>query len=206
MQRVDRAAAALHVQFRARRCHAARIGAVPDTVTGVAELSVPAATVAVVSSPDNAGKVRYTYRLRLSAGAQGLLLAEWDRCRWVWNRCVEASNAAHQESMATGVKAECGPALLDKRLTGWRAEHEWLAAGSSVAQQQTIRDFGRARAKALKDRKDKKLPRAAAARDAQVQVQASGGPESELHAARVRPRRPPGEAGRWDRGAAGVVA
>ena len=33
-----------------------------------------------------------------------------------------------------------------------------LAAGSSVAAQQTIRDFGRARAKALKDRKDKKLP------------------------------------------------
>ena len=59
--------------------------------------------------------------------------------------------------MATGVKAECGPALLDKRLTRWRAEHEWLAAGSSVAQQQTIRDFGRARAKALKDRKDKNL-------------------------------------------------
>jgi putative transposase len=107
--------------------------------------------------PDNAGKVRYNYRLRLSAGAQGLLLAEWDRCRWVWNQCVEASNAAYQESMATGVKAECGPALLDKRLTRWRAEHEWLAAGSSVAQQQTIRDFGRARAKALKDRKDKNL-------------------------------------------------
>ena len=60
--------------------------------------------------------------------------------------------------MATGVKVECGPALLDKRLTGWRGEHEWLAAGSSVAAQQTIRDFGRARAKALKDRKDKKLP------------------------------------------------
>jgi len=52
---------------------------------------------------------------------------------------------------------QCGPAHLDKRLTGWRAEHEWLSAGSSVAQQQTIRDFGRARAKALKDRMDSKL-------------------------------------------------
>ena len=97
------------------------------------------------------GKVRYTYRLRLSAGAQGLLLAEWDRCRWVWNQCVEASNAAHRQSVETGVKVECGPAQLDKRLTGWRAEHEWLAVGSSVAAQQMIRDFGRARAKALAD-------------------------------------------------------
>ncbi|MGH3642696.1 MAG: RNA-guided endonuclease InsQ/TnpB family protein [Mycobacterium sp.] len=104
------------------------------------------------------GKVRYTYRLRLSGRAQRLLLAEWDRCRWVWNQCVETSDAAHREWLQTGVKMECGPAQLDKRLTGWRGEYEWLAAGSSVAQQQTIRDFGRARAKALKDRKDRKLP------------------------------------------------
>jgi putative transposase len=128
-----------------------------DTVAGVAELSVLGATVGFVGSTSDDGKVRYRYRLRLSAGARALLLAEWDRCRWVWNQCVEASNAAHRQSVETGVKVECGPALLDKRLTGWRAEHEWLADGSSVAAQQTIRDFGRARAKALKDRKDKKL-------------------------------------------------
>lgn len=103
------------------------------------------------------GKVRYKYRLRLAGSTERLLLAEWDRCRWVWNQCVEASNAAHRESVTTGVKVECGPAQLDKRLTGWRGEHEWLAAGSSVAAQQTIRDFARARAKALKDRKDKAL-------------------------------------------------
>ena len=99
------------------------------------------------------GKARYTYRLRVSGDAQRSLLAEWDRCRWVWNQCVEASNAAHQLSVQSGVKVECGPALLDKRLTGWRGEHDWLGCGSSVAQQQTIRDFGQARAKALKDRK-----------------------------------------------------
>ena len=89
--------------------------------------------------------------------AERSLLAEWDRCRWVWNQCVEASNAAHRESVETGVKAQCGPAQLDKRLTGWRGEREWLSGGSSVAQQQTIRDFGRARAKALQDRTDRKL-------------------------------------------------
>jgi len=134
------------------------MGAVAGTVTGVAELSVPGATVGLMSSTGDDNKVRYTYRLRLSVGAEQLLLAEWDRCRWVWNMCVEASNAAHRQSVETDVKVECGPAQLDKQLTGWRAEYEWLADGSSVAAQQTIRDFGQARAKALKDRKDRKLP------------------------------------------------
>jgi putative transposase len=52
-------------------------------------------------------------------------------------------------------QAECGPAGLDKLLTGWRAERDWLREGSSVAQKQTIRDFGKSRARALKDRKEK---------------------------------------------------
>lgn len=111
-----------------------------------------------MGSASDAGKVRYTYRLRVGGTAERMLLAEWDRCRWVWNQCVEASNAAHRETITTGVKTECGPAQLDKRLTRWRGEHDWLSEGSSVAQQQTIRDFGQARAKALKDRKDKALP------------------------------------------------
>lgn len=114
-------------------------------------------TVGFMASGSDVGKVRYTYRLRVSGTAEGALVAEWDRCRWVWNQCVEASNCAHRESMATGVKVECGPAQLDKRLTGWRGEHDWLSAGSSVAQQQTIRDFGRARATALKDRQGKAI-------------------------------------------------
>ncbi|MGO9552578.1 RNA-guided endonuclease InsQ/TnpB family protein, partial [Mycobacterium sp.] len=44
---------------------------------------------------------------------------------------------------------------LDKRLTGWRAEHEWLQAGASVPHQQVIRDFAKSRAKALKDIKNR---------------------------------------------------
>ena len=89
--------------------------------------------------------VRYTYRLRTSRRAEALLLAEWDRDRWVWNQCVARS----KELRLAG--EQCGPALLDKELTTWRAKHEWLGAGSSVAQQQSIRDFGAARAKAIKD-------------------------------------------------------
>lgn len=88
---------------------------------------------------------RYTYRLRVSSTAEKALLSEWGRCRWVWNQCVATSRAAHKAG------EECGPARLDKMLTGWRAEHEWLREGASVPQQQIIRDFARSRAKALKD-------------------------------------------------------
>lgn len=88
---------------------------------------------------------RYTYRLRVSSTAEKALLAEWGRCRWVWNQCVATSRAAHKAG------EECGPARLDKMLTGWRTEHEWLREGASVPQQQIIRGFARSRAKALKD-------------------------------------------------------
>ncbi|KJK53479.1 transposase, partial [Lentzea aerocolonigenes] len=95
---------------------------------------------------------RYTYRLRLSSSAHRVLLAEWDRCRWVWNQCVAQSRETHRHNRENpGDPRTCGPAQLDKLLTGWRAEQVWLRAGSSVAQQQVIRDFGSSRAKALKD-------------------------------------------------------
>ncbi|MGI8306627.1 RNA-guided endonuclease InsQ/TnpB family protein [Saccharopolyspora hattusasensis] len=95
------------------------------------------------------GHVRYTYRLRLSRAAHRCLQAEWDRCRWVWNSCVATSRKAHRDG------DKCGPAYLDKQLTGWRSEHQWLADGASVPQQQIIRDFAKSRAKALKDIKDR---------------------------------------------------
>ncbi|GGX25709.1 RNA-guided endonuclease InsQ/TnpB family protein [Streptomyces chartreusis] len=94
------------------------------------------------------GHVRYTYRLRMSSTALSGLLAEWDRCRWVWNECVARSKKAHIDG------EECGPARLDRMLTEARAVTPWLAERSSVPQQQLIRDFGRCRAKALKDIKD----------------------------------------------------
>ncbi|MFJ8538533.1 RNA-guided endonuclease InsQ/TnpB family protein [Streptomyces sp. NPDC093591] len=77
--------------------------------------------------------------------ARTALLAEWDRCRWIWNECVTRSKKAHTE------KEKCGPARLDRMLTEARAMTPWLAEGSSVPQQQIIRDFGKSRAKALKD-------------------------------------------------------
>ncbi len=94
---------------------------------------------------EGSGHARYTYRLRVSSTALAALLGEWDRCRWVWNQCVAQSRAAHK------ARQKCGPASLDKMLTGWRGEHEWLREGGSVPQQQIIRDFAKSRAKALKD-------------------------------------------------------
>lgn len=107
--------------------------------------------MAQVSQAAGSGHVRYTYRLRVSSTARMSIGAEWDRCRWVWNECVAKSRAVHLYSKSTGEKATCGPAQLDRMLTETRARMPWLREGSSVVQQQVIRDFGRSRAKALRD-------------------------------------------------------
>lgn len=56
-----------------------------------------------------------------------------------------------ENRLAIRNKLTCGPAQLDKMLTEARARTPWLREGASVPQQQTIRDFARARTKALKD-------------------------------------------------------
>ena len=78
--------------------------------------------------------MRYTYRLRPGAAAERALLAEWGRCRWLWNEAV------HQQK--TGRK----PTLckLSKLLTAARAELPWLRDGSQVAQQQALRTYAAA--------------------------------------------------------------
>lgn len=116
---------------------------VPDASWG--GVSVAGVSVRGMATQLAAGHARYTYRLRLSSAAGTALLAEWDRCRWVWNACVAASRAAYRDGQP------CGPATLDRMLTGWRREHAWLGEGASVPQQQSVRDFAASRAKALKD-------------------------------------------------------
>ncbi|GAA3747409.1 RNA-guided endonuclease TnpB family protein [Plantactinospora mayteni] len=75
--------------------------------------------------------VRYTYRLRPGATAEAALLAEWGRCRWLWNEAV------HQQ------RSGCRPTFckLSKLLTEARARSSWLGDGSQVAQQQTLRTY-----------------------------------------------------------------
>lgn len=98
---------------------------------------------------EGAGYARYTYRLRVSSTALAALSRERDRCRWIWNECVARSKKAHREN------EKCGPARLDRMLTEARAQLPWLREGSSVPQQQIIRDFAKSRTKSLGDVKDR---------------------------------------------------
>ncbi len=100
---------------------------------------------------ETAGHARYTHRLRLSSTARTSLEAEWDRCRWLWNECVAKSKQVYQRNKATGGKETCGPVQLASMLTEARRVTPWLREGACVPQQQLIRDFGKSRAKALKD-------------------------------------------------------
>ncbi|MFE1773457.1 RNA-guided endonuclease InsQ/TnpB family protein [Streptomyces sp. NPDC059008] len=103
------------------------------------------------ATPEASGYCRFTYRLRLSSTARAALEVEWDRLRWVWNECVAKSKAVYAHNRATGEKKTCGPVQLAAMLTEARARTPWLREGACVPQQQLIRDFGKSRAKALKD-------------------------------------------------------
>ncbi|MFJ6938626.1 hypothetical protein [Streptomyces sp. NPDC101132] len=107
--------------------------------------------MATLQTREDAGHARYAYRLRVSSAARAGLEAEWARCRWVWNECVAMSRKVHGLNRGAAEKTTCGPAQLDKMPTEARAVMAWLREGSSVPQQQTIRDFAKSRAKALKE-------------------------------------------------------
>ncbi|WP_424213944.1 RNA-guided endonuclease TnpB family protein [Streptomyces sp. BI20] len=66
------------------------------------------------------GRARYTFRLRVSSSALAGLESEWARCRWVWNECVAVARRVHARNRATGERVTCGPAGLDRMLTGAR--------------------------------------------------------------------------------------
>lgn len=114
--------------------------------------------MATLKEAGDAGHARWTFRLRVSSTALEALTDEWDRCRWVWNECVAKSKQIHQWNTARPEGTEkrtCGPSQLDRMLTEARKGTPWLAEGSSVPQQQIIRDFGKSRAKAHKDIKER---------------------------------------------------
>ncbi|MFI9531360.1 RNA-guided endonuclease InsQ/TnpB family protein [Micromonospora rosaria] len=75
--------------------------------------------------------MRFTYRLRPGATARGALLAEWGRCRWLWNEAVHQQKTGRRPTFRT----------LSKLLTEARARLSWLREGSQVAQQQTLRTY-----------------------------------------------------------------
>jgi putative transposase len=78
--------------------------------------------------------VRYTYRLRPGRQAQAALLAEWGRCRWLWNEAVHQQKTRRKPTFCK----------LSKLLTEARSRNAWLREGSQVAQQQSLRTYGAA--------------------------------------------------------------
>ena len=75
--------------------------------------------------------MRYTYRLRPGAQATAALLAEWGRCRWLWNEAVHQQRSGNRPTLCS----------LSKLLTAARGRFTWLREGSQVAQQQTLRNY-----------------------------------------------------------------
>ena len=75
--------------------------------------------------------VRYTFRLRPGVQAERALLAEWGRCRWLWNEAVHQQKSGRKPTLCK----------LSKMLTEARACHPWLRDGSQVAQQQMLRNY-----------------------------------------------------------------
>jgi putative transposase len=75
--------------------------------------------------------VRYTYRLRPGAVAERTLIAEWHRSRYLWNEAVHQQRSGNKPTLCK----------LSKLLTEARGRSPWLAEGSQVAQQQTLRDY-----------------------------------------------------------------
>ena len=110
--------------------------------------------MATLKEVGDTGHARWTFRLRVSSTALAALSGEWDRCRWIWNECCAKSKQTHlwNKNRPEGAdKRTCGPAQLDKMLTEARTRLPWLREGSSVPQQQLVRDFAKSRAKAQKD-------------------------------------------------------
>ena len=67
--------------------------------------------------------VRYTYRLRPGAQAEAAPLAEWNRCRFLWNEAVHQQKTGQRPTF-TG---------LCRLLTEARGRFGWLREGSQVA-------------------------------------------------------------------------
>jgi putative transposase len=99
---------------------------------------------------ENQATLRYTFRLRPGSAAEKRLVLEWNCARWIWNQCVEAGAAA-RKAFKEGIEHEAPTfCRVSRKLTAWRAEYEWLRAGSQCVQQQTIRKWAAAHQQAFK--------------------------------------------------------
>ena len=79
------------------------------------------------------------YRLLPSSTQEQTLREHCAHARYVWNLAVEQQSWWHPgRGPAPGWAEQC------RQLSGARAEHDWLAMGSVIVQQQALRDFSQA--------------------------------------------------------------
>ncbi|HEY7013562.1 MAG TPA: transposase [Streptosporangiaceae bacterium] len=79
------------------------------------------------------------YRLRPTPEQEAILREHCANARYVWNLAVEQHSWWQPgRGHAPGYAAQC------RELTEARAEHQWLAKGSQMVQQQALRDFAQA--------------------------------------------------------------
>lgn len=83
--------------------------------------------------------VRYKYCLRVSKKTEAWLERECSKSRWVWNECVNVFN--ENGKLPKDQRISINEASLGKMLTKARSELSWLKEGSSVIQQQTVREY-----------------------------------------------------------------
>jgi transposase len=81
------------------------------------------------------------YRLLPTPAQEGVLRDHCAHARYVWNLAVEQHSHWHP-----GRTSAPGYLEQSRQLTAARAEHDWLAAGSQMVQQQALRDFAQAMA------------------------------------------------------------
>ena len=81
------------------------------------------------------------YRLLPTPAQEAVLRDHCGHARFVWNLAVEQHRHWRPgRASAPGYLEQC------RQLTAARAEHDWLAAGSQMVQQQALRDFAQAMA------------------------------------------------------------
>ena len=81
------------------------------------------------------------YRLLPTPAQEAVLRDHCAHARYVWNLAVEQHSHWHP-----GRTSAPGYLEQSRQLTAARAEHDWLAAGSQIVQQQALRDFAQAMA------------------------------------------------------------
>jgi putative transposase len=81
------------------------------------------------------------YRLKPTPSQETILRQHCAHARYVWNLAVE-----QQSWWRPGRASAPGYCAQAAQLTEARAEHEWLAGGSQMVQQQALRDFAQAMA------------------------------------------------------------